>query len=45
MYTLEMAYAHMRSLQELADRSRAHKSPIAAARADKVSRPVRGKKR
>ncbi|MER7171280.1 hypothetical protein [Streptomyces mesophilus] len=45
MYTLEMAYAHMRSLQELADRSRAHKSPTAAARADKVSRPVRGKKR
>lgn len=26
MYTVEMTYAHMRELQELADRSRAHKA-------------------
>ncbi|WP_328973301.1 hypothetical protein [Streptomyces sp. NBC_00239] len=35
MYTIEMAYAHMRQLQELANRSRAHQ-PAAAKRADKV---------
>ncbi|WP_158071216.1 hypothetical protein [Streptomyces sp. CB00455] len=31
MYTIEMAYAHMRQLQELANRSRAHQ-PSAAQR-------------
>ncbi|MEN8655881.1 hypothetical protein ABCR94_36245 [Streptomyces sp. 21So2-11] len=43
MYTLEMAYAHMRSLQELADRSRAHQL-AAAHRADKA-RTARGSKK
>ncbi|WP_264203783.1 hypothetical protein [Streptomyces bambusae] len=43
MYTIEMAYAHMRQLQELANRSRAHQ-PAAAKRADKVHARV-GKKR
>lgn len=36
MYTIEMAYAHMRSLQELANRSRAHQ-PQAARRADEAA--------
>ncbi|MEE1751853.1 hypothetical protein [Streptomyces sp. SP18CS02] len=36
MYTIEMAYAHMRSLQELANRSRAHQ-PAAALRADRAT--------
>ncbi|MFI5758281.1 hypothetical protein [Streptomyces sp. NPDC051569] len=31
VYTIEMAYAHMRSLQELADGSRAHQKPAAHA--------------
>ncbi|GGT31260.1 hypothetical protein [Streptomyces purpureus] len=44
MYTIEMAYAHMRSLQELANRSRAHQ-PAAAYRVDKTRKPGRSKKR
>lgn len=35
MYTIEMAYARMRELQDLADRSRAHKPSAAARRAEK----------
>ncbi|MFC9296449.1 hypothetical protein ACFTWH_12410 [Streptomyces sp. NPDC057011] len=38
MYTIEMAYAHMRQLQELASRSRAHQ-PAAAKRVDKTRKP------
>ncbi|MFJ6571620.1 hypothetical protein ACIQNU_29865 [Streptomyces sp. NPDC091292] len=34
VYTIEMAYARMRELQELADRSRAHR-PTTARRAGK----------
>ncbi|MDX3851142.1 hypothetical protein [Streptomyces sp. AK02-01A] len=37
VYTIEMAYAHMRALQELANRSRAHQ-PAAAQRVDKANR-------
>ncbi|MER7763086.1 hypothetical protein [Streptomyces sp. NPDC097619] len=44
MYTIEMAYAHMRQLQELASRSRAHQ-PAAAQRADKVRGVRPAKKR
>ncbi|MEV7420524.1 hypothetical protein [Streptomyces sp. NPDC089919] len=45
MYTIEMAYAHMRELQELANRSRTHQ-PAAAQRADKVrGRAATAKKR
>lgn len=44
MYTIEMAYAHMRSLQELADRSRSHKAP-AAPRTAKSRAPRRDKRR
>lgn len=43
MYTIEMAYAHMRQLQELANRSRAHQ-PAAAHRVDKTRRPRGAKK-
>ncbi|WP_434594617.1 hypothetical protein [Streptomyces sp. A5-4] len=43
MYTLEMAYAHMRSLQELADRSRDHQLAT-SHRADKA-RTARGNKK
>lgn len=35
MYTIEMAYARMRELQELADRSRAHQPSAASERAAK----------
>lgn len=35
MYTIEMAYARMRELQELASRSRAHQTSVAAKRAAK----------
>ncbi|MGW5847080.1 hypothetical protein ACWFQ8_03770 [Streptomyces sp. NPDC055254] len=38
MYTIEMAYAHMRQLQELANRSRAHQ-PAAAQRVDRTRKP------
>lgn len=43
MYTIEMAYAHMRQLQELANRSRAHQ-PAAAHRADQTRKPRGAKK-
>lgn len=35
MYTIEMAYARMRELQELASRSRAHQQSAASKRAAK----------
>lgn len=38
MYTIEMAHAHMRALQELANRSRAHQ-PAAAYRVDRGPAP------
>ncbi|MFD5409817.1 hypothetical protein ACFV4Q_25865 [Streptomyces nojiriensis] len=44
MFTIEMAYAHMRELQELANRSRAHQ-PAAAYRVDKVRKPLGRKKK
>lgn len=44
MYSTEMAYAHMRQLQELANRSRAHQ-PAAAHRIDKTRTARRAKKR
>ncbi|MDH2391749.1 hypothetical protein QCN29_23810 [Streptomyces sp. HNM0663] len=44
VYTIEMAYAQMRQLQELADRSRAHQ-PSAARRTDRTRTPRRSKKR
>ncbi|MER5275948.1 hypothetical protein ABT025_09325 [Streptomyces sp. NPDC002809] len=44
MYTIEMAYARMRELQDLANRSRAHK-PAAAHRVDKSRSPRTPKKR
>ncbi|MFI0743150.1 hypothetical protein ACH4PU_34510 [Streptomyces sp. NPDC021100] len=34
VYTIEMAYARMRELQDLANRSRAHQSVTAARRAE-----------
>ncbi len=48
MYTIEMAYARMREMQDLANRSRAHqtaerRAEAKAARA--TSRGVRAKKR
>ncbi|MEV4433698.1 hypothetical protein [Streptomyces sp. NPDC049555] len=43
MYSIEMAYARMRELQDLANRSRAHQ-PAAPRRASKI-RLARGKKR
>ncbi|GGV26557.1 hypothetical protein AB0I84_02315 [Streptomyces spectabilis] len=35
MYTIEMAYARMRELQDQANRSRAHQSAVAARKARK----------
>ncbi len=35
VYTIEMAYARMRELQELANRSRAHQPTAASKRAEK----------
>ncbi|MGA4840313.1 hypothetical protein [Streptomyces sp. G45] len=35
MYTIEMAYARMRELQDMANRSRAHQPATAAARKPK----------
>ncbi|WP_190160712.1 hypothetical protein [Streptomyces litmocidini] len=35
VYTIEMAYARMRELQELASRSRAHQTTAASKRAAK----------
>ncbi|MET9572748.1 hypothetical protein ACFYNW_14840 [Streptomyces virginiae] len=43
MFTIEMAHAHMRELQELANRSRAHQ-PAAAVRVDKARKPLGRKK-
>lgn len=44
MYTIEMAYARMRELQDLANRSRAHQ-PAAAHRVDQPRAPRTAKKR
>ncbi|MFD5507492.1 MULTISPECIES: hypothetical protein [unclassified Streptomyces] len=46
MYTIEMAYAHMRQLQELANRSRTDQ-PAAAHRVDRTRKQgaLRAKKR
>ncbi|GHC66036.1 hypothetical protein [Streptomyces cinnamoneus] len=44
MYTIEMAYARMRELQDLANRSRAHQSPEPRAARAKIRLP-RAKKR
>lgn len=44
MYTIEMAYARMRELQDLANRSRAHQ-PAAAHRVDKTRTPRRAHKK
>ncbi|MBT2384433.1 hypothetical protein [Streptomyces sp. ISL-11] len=45
MYTIEMAYARMRELQDLANRSRAHR-PTAERRAeDRASRAAHAEKR
>ncbi|WP_405663626.1 hypothetical protein [Streptomyces sp. RK9] len=41
MYTIEMAYARMRELQDLANRSRAHQSPTAARKASKKPRAAK----
>ncbi|MFE7749038.1 hypothetical protein [Streptomyces sp. NPDC057428] len=43
MYTIEMAYARMRELQDLANRSRAHQ-PAAAQRVDRIRTPRTGRK-
>lgn len=43
MFTIEMAHAHMRQLQELANRSRAHQ-PAAAHRVDRTRKPLGGEK-
>ncbi|MFG2298835.1 hypothetical protein [Streptomyces sp. NPDC048603] len=45
MYTIEMAYAQMRQLQEQASRSRAHQQVVAARRAEKSTKPRNAKKR
>ncbi|GGP75258.1 hypothetical protein ACX9I7_17370 [Streptomyces sp. L500] len=44
MYSIEMAYARMRELQDLANRSRAHQSTPAPRLAAKIRLP-RAKKR
>ncbi|WP_326698116.1 hypothetical protein OG909_12675 [Streptomyces sp. NBC_01754] len=44
MYTIEMAYARMRELQDLANRSRAHQ-PAAAHRVDRTARAPRTRKK
>ncbi|GHE47048.1 hypothetical protein AB0M92_20775 [Streptomyces sp. NPDC051582] len=44
MYTIEMAYAHMRQLQELANRSRTDQ-PAAAHRVDRTRKLRTDKKR
>ncbi|GGY09269.1 hypothetical protein [Streptomyces hiroshimensis] len=48
MYTLEMAYARMREMQDLANRSRAHQTAEHRAEAKAargISRAARAKKR
>lgn len=44
MYTIEMAYARMRELQELAGRSRAHRPAASPQRARAARRPVAKKR-
>ncbi|MEU9777184.1 MULTISPECIES: hypothetical protein [Streptomyces] len=44
VYTIEMAHARMRELQELADRSRAHR-PTGARRGGRLRTPRTGGKR
>ncbi|WP_275410146.1 hypothetical protein [Streptomyces sp. SID14478] len=44
MFTIEMAYARMREMQDQANRSRVHQSAVAGRRANKQS-PARAKKR
>lgn len=44
MYSIEMAYARMRELQDLANRSRAHQ-PAAALRVDRTRAPRVGRKK
>jgi len=44
VYTIEMAYARMRELQDLANRSRAH-HPAAALRVDRTRGPRRAPKK
>ncbi|ALM40839.1 hypothetical protein SFR_4224 [Streptomyces sp. FR-008] len=44
VYTIEMAYAHMRSLQELANRSRSDQ-PAAAHKVDRTRGPRRTTKK
>ncbi|MEU8488181.1 hypothetical protein [Streptomyces sp. NPDC048641] len=44
MYTIEMAYARMRELQDQANRSRAHQSAVEARTAEK-KRAAHAKKR
>ncbi|WP_437111080.1 hypothetical protein [Streptomyces sp. enrichment culture] len=48
VYTIEMAYAHMRSMQEQAHRSRVRKAAVAArqeAAADRRTTTIRTKQR
>ncbi len=49
MYTIEMAYAHMRSMEEQAHRSRVRKAAVAArhdaAGTTRRATPFRSKKR
>ncbi|MGW1198076.1 hypothetical protein ACWD4B_19885 [Streptomyces sp. NPDC002536] len=44
MYSIEMAYARMRELQDLANRSRAHKSATTERRTGSKFRTLRAKK-
>ncbi|MFF5899322.1 hypothetical protein ACFY8O_25835 [Streptomyces argenteolus] len=44
VYSIEMAYARMRELQDLANRSRAHQ-PAAAQRVDRTRAPRLGRKK
>ncbi|MBM7441525.1 hypothetical protein [Streptomyces sp. HB132] len=44
VYTIEMAYARMREMQDLANRSSAHQS-AAAHRADRTRTPRPGRKK
>ncbi|MFI9203768.1 hypothetical protein [Streptomyces sp. NPDC053048] len=45
MYSIEMAYARMRELQDLANRSRAHQSATPSRRTGAKLRALRTKKR
>ncbi|MFE4689326.1 MULTISPECIES: hypothetical protein [Streptomyces] len=44
VYSIEMAYARMRELQDLANRSRAHQ-PAAAQRVDRTRAPGANRKK